>query len=133
MPATRRPWLAGAASARSRGADAAGDQAGGALAALGDPGLPDQLGRLDDLDFDGADLAAQRFGFIKVNAHMLHEYADHNSVANLRGNLSRLGIDLIVEKIESEDILTDLRQLGITYGQGFLFGEPRAARIQNDR
>ncbi|MEC7515242.1 MAG: EAL domain-containing protein, partial [Pseudomonadota bacterium] len=91
------------------------------------------LDRVSHLDFDGADLAGQRFGFIKVNAHMLHEYADHNSVANLRGNLSRHGIDLIVEKIESEDMLADLRQLGITYGQGFLFGEPRAARIQNDR
>ena len=91
------------------------------------------LDRVSHFDFDGADLAAQRFGFIKVNAHMLHEYADHNSVANLRGNLSRHGIDLIVEKIESEDMLADLRQLGITYGQGFLFGEPRAARIQNDR
>ena len=58
---------------------------------------------------------------------MLHEYADHTSVANLRGNLSRHGIDLIVEKIESEDMLADLRQLGIPTARGFCL-ESRAPR-----
>ena len=46
------------------------------------------LDRVTHLNFDGADLAAQRFRFIKVNAHMLHEYADHNAVATLRGTIA---------------------------------------------
>jgi cyclic-di-GMP phosphodiesterase TipF (flagellum assembly factor) len=34
-------------------------------------------------------------------------------------------MDLIVEKIETEEMLLDLLELKIDFGQGYLFGEPR--------
>ena len=40
--------------------------------------------------------------------------------------LDRTGIDLIISKIETETQLRNLLDLNIDYGQGFLFGEPRA-------
>jgi cyclic-di-GMP phosphodiesterase TipF (flagellum assembly factor) len=34
----------------------------------------------------------------------------------------------VVEKIESEAMLVELLDLGIDYGQGYLFGEPRLSK-----
>jgi cyclic-di-GMP phosphodiesterase TipF (flagellum assembly factor) len=42
--------------------------------------------------------------------------------------LDRNGIDLIVEKIETQDQLVELLDLGIYFAQGYLFGEPRLSR-----
>ena len=41
------------------------------------------------------------------------------------GALDRSAVDLIVEKIESEEMLLDLLELKVDFGQGYLFGEPR--------
>jgi cyclic-di-GMP phosphodiesterase TipF (flagellum assembly factor) len=43
----------------------------------------------------------------------------------LKGALDREAMDLIVEKIETEEMLLDLLDLNIDFGQGYLFGEPR--------
>ena len=40
----------------------------------------------------------------------------------------RYGVELIAEKIESERHVVDILELNIGYGQGNLFGEPRAIR-----
>ena len=42
-----------------------------------------------------------------------------------KGALDRHAMDLIVEKIESEDMLLDLLDLRVDFCQGYLFGEPR--------
>ena len=42
--------------------------------------------------------------------------------------LDRNAIDLIVERIESEETLVELLDYNIDLGQGYLFGEPRPAR-----
>jgi cyclic-di-GMP phosphodiesterase TipF (flagellum assembly factor) len=40
----------------------------------------------------------------------------------------RYGIEVICEKIESERQVVDILELDIGFGQGHLFGEPRAIR-----
>ena len=46
----------------------------------------------------------------------------------LRTDLDRVGVDLIVEKIESEQTLLKLLDHNIDFGQGYLFGEPRISK-----
>ena len=50
------------------------------------------------------------------------------AVEDIKRIADRHGMDMIVEKIESEQQLLDLLDLRIDYGQGYLFGEPRLAR-----
>ena len=50
------------------------------------------------------------------------------AIEDIKRVADRHGIDMIVEKIESEDELLELLDLRIDYGQGYLFGEPRLAR-----
>ena len=42
--------------------------------------------------------------------------------------LRRYGVDLIVEKVEAERQVVDILELDARYGQGHLFGEPRAIK-----
>jgi cyclic-di-GMP phosphodiesterase TipF (flagellum assembly factor) len=60
---------------------------------------------------------------------MLHELARGDDpqldMRRFKGALDRCAMDLIVEKIETDDMLLDLLDLKIDYGQGYLFGEPR--------
>jgi cyclic-di-GMP phosphodiesterase TipF (flagellum assembly factor) len=89
------------------------------------------LDRVVDLNLDLPRLAAQGFKFIKINAHLLHEMARGEDpeldMRRLKGALDRVAMDLIVEKIETEDMLLDLLDLNIDYGQGYYLGEPRRA------
>ncbi|MSO89425.1 MAG: EAL domain-containing protein [Rhodospirillaceae bacterium] len=49
-------------------------------------------------------------------------------VLALKAALDRHGIDLIVEKVESEKTLVELLDFQIDFGQGYLFGEPRVSK-----
>ena len=40
----------------------------------------------------------------------------------------RYGVEIVAEKVESERQIVDILELDIAYGQGHLFGEPRAIR-----
>jgi cyclic-di-GMP phosphodiesterase TipF (flagellum assembly factor) len=44
--------------------------------------------------------------------------------------LARSGIDLIAEKIESENMVVDLLDFDVRFGQGFLFSAPRPVRAE---
>jgi cyclic-di-GMP phosphodiesterase TipF (flagellum assembly factor) len=87
------------------------------------------MDQVTDMDLDLEDLAGQGFRYIKVGAHMLHELARGDDpvldMRALKGALDRNAMDLIVEKIESEDMLLDMLELRVDFGQGYLFGEPR--------
>lgn len=87
------------------------------------------LDQVHDLDLDLEELARQGFRYVKVNAHLLHEMARGDDpvldMRSFKGALDRNAMDLIVEKIESEDMLLDLLELKVDFGQGYLFGEPR--------
>ena len=81
------------------------------------------------LNLDYAELARQHFKFVKIDAMtVMNELQSEDSQIapeDVKRMIERHGIDLIVEKIESEPMLLDLLDLRIDFGQGYLFGEPR--------
>ena len=87
------------------------------------------MDQLKDLDFDLSNLFGKGFKFIKIDAHLLHEIAKGDdapiNMNSLKGAMDRQAMDLIVEKIETEEMLLELLDLKIDFGQGYLFGEPR--------
>ena len=99
------------------------------LARLGFRFSMDQVTHLN-LDLDA--LGARHFRFIKLDAAKLLEHTrsetERLDMRAFKRALDRNGIDLIVEKIETEPMVLELLDLPIDYGQGFLFGEPRQAK-----
>ena len=93
------------------------------------------LDQLHQLNVDLPKLASQGFKFIKIDAHLLHEMARGDTpnlnMRALKGALDRVAMDLIVEKIENEEMLKDLLDLQIDFGQGYLFGAPKSATAAN--
>ncbi|MGQ0664452.1 MAG: EAL domain-containing protein [Pseudomonadota bacterium] len=77
-------------------------------------------------------LAGRHFRFIKIEAaRLLAETRAEQRRLDMRAfkdTLDRHGMDLVVEKIESEQILVELLDLPIDFGQGYLFGLPRPSR-----
>jgi len=86
-----------------------------------------------DLDLDVDALAERQFRFIKVDAQMLlHATRDAQprlDLRRLKAALDRNRIDLIVERIEDEATLRELLDYPLDFGQGYLFGEPRLAKL----
>lgn len=103
----------------------------GRLAAMGFRFSMDQVA---SLNLDYRMLARQHFRFVKIEAEtLLREVGDasaplNKDVRDLKRTLERHGVDLIVEKIESEPMLLELLDYHIDFGQGYLFGEPRLSR-----
>ncbi len=101
------------------------------LAAMGFRFSMDQVASLS-LDYDA--LAERHFKFVKIDARTLIEEFDAPTsrldidVVDLKRTLERHGIDLIVEKIESEPVLLNVLDLHVDFGQGFLFGEPKVGQ-----
>jgi cyclic-di-GMP phosphodiesterase TipF (flagellum assembly factor) len=112
------------------------------MAKLADLGFRFSLDKVSDLDLDFQDLARADVKFIKVTAEtLISQLAEENGRVTLRSlkdiaasdfaDLTRrYGVELIAEKIESERQVVDILELNIGYGQGNLFGEPRAIRDQ---
>ena len=101
------------------------------LAALQKAGYRFSMDGIRDLDLDIAIMAEKGFRSIKVDAAILLELIEAGRgsvVRSLKQNLDHHGIDLIVERIESEKVLLELLDFNIDYGQGFLFGEPRPSK-----
>lgn len=81
-----------------------------------------------DLAFDPAKLTARHVDLVKIPARALLGRPGEE-VARLRARMAQAEIDLVVEKIESDEQLVELLELGIDFGQGYLFGEPRPAKL----
>ena len=98
-----------------------------ALRRLANLGYRLSLDQVKNLNFDLKDLASLGFKFLKVDAaHLLNEVRSGAiDMGELRLTLDRSGIDLVIEKVETEDQLIDVLDCRPDYGQGFLFGEPR--------
>lgn len=97
----------------------------GGLARLGCRFSMDQV---KSLSFDFAFLEARFIRFVKADAALvlaaLKEPGGFQRLKRLKSELDAAGIDLIVEKIETDRQLLDLLDLEIDYGQGWLFGKP---------
>jgi cyclic-di-GMP phosphodiesterase TipF (flagellum assembly factor) len=110
------------------------------MAKLADLGFRFSLDKVVDLDLDFQDLARADVKFLKIGAEvLLSELLDVEGRAALRslrdlaaGDFAdltrRYGLEIIAEKVESERQVVDILELNIAYGQGNLFGEPRAIR-----
>jgi cyclic-di-GMP phosphodiesterase, flagellum assembly factor TipF len=99
------------------------------LQRLSSLGFKFSVDKVGQFDLDLPKLASQGFKYVKIDAHLLHEMARGDpprlNMRALKGALDREAMDLIVEKIETEEMLLDLLDLNIDFGQGYLFGEPR--------
>ncbi|HEY4135300.1 MAG TPA: EAL domain-containing protein [Alphaproteobacteria bacterium] len=101
------------------------------LYALARLGFYFSMDRVQRLDLDPQELAKRHFKFIKVDAANLLA-AGEKDMRQLKRDLDRSGIDMIVSKIENESELVELLDHNIDFGQGYLFGEPRLSKGDNN-
>ncbi len=87
--------------------------------------------QIDSLDIRPAVLARAQVGFVKISATVLAANRSLTESARFKSELDRFGIQIIATHIEDERTVIDVLELGIEYGQGYLFGAPRQARIDN--
>jgi cyclic-di-GMP phosphodiesterase TipF (flagellum assembly factor) len=89
------------------------------------------MDQVRSLAFDFAELEARRIRFIKVDAAtILAEMTAGGGLRRMKRMKAAMdgnGIDLIVEKIETEEQIVNLLDLEIDYGQGYLLGKPVAS------
>jgi cyclic-di-GMP phosphodiesterase, flagellum assembly factor TipF len=104
------------------------------LAALASRGFRFSMDDVSDLRLEPGDLGERGFRFLKVPAELL---LDRSRVTisdihpeDLSGLLSRFGVELIAEKLESEAVVVDLLDYDVRYGQGLLFSPPRPVRAE---
>jgi cyclic-di-GMP phosphodiesterase TipF (flagellum assembly factor) len=108
---------------------------------LADLGFRFSIDKVTQLDLDFRELQRAEVKFIKIGAETLVRQLEgaedgRLSLGPLRdihasdfASLARrYGAELIAEKIEHERQVIDVLELDISYGQGHLFGEPRAIR-----
>ena len=107
---------------------------------LAELGFRFSVDKVTDLDFDLQDFARSDVRFVKVGAQMLLdqlvEIEDRlvlRSMPDLAAEdfsalTRRYGMQLVAEKVENERQVVDILELDIPYGQGHLFGQPRAIR-----
>lgn len=101
------------------------------LVRLAGLGFRFSMDQVTHFDFDPYALGQRNFRFIKIEAHRLLPSVsgkEQVAVGPLKRRFDLAGLDLVVEKIESEAMLVELLELGIDYGQGYLFGEPRLSK-----
>ena len=110
------------------------------MAKLADLGFRFSLDKVTDLDLDFQDLARADVKFLKIGAEVLLsqllEVDGRLALKSLKdldaadfANLTRrYGVEVVAEKVETERQVVDILELNIGYGQGNLFGEPRAIR-----
>lgn len=110
------------------------------MARLASLGFSFSLDKVVDLDIDFQDLARADVRYLKVAAQMmLNELEEQDgklviaslpdlNAADFASLTRRYGIEVIVEKVEAEKQVAEILDLDIGYGQGNLFGEPRAIR-----
>jgi cyclic-di-GMP phosphodiesterase TipF (flagellum assembly factor) len=73
-------------------------------------------------------LEQRHIRFVKIDAPLLMEeirsLGGLQRMRRLKNEFDHHGIDLVVEKIETEHQLLELLDVDIDYGQGYLFGKP---------
>jgi cyclic-di-GMP phosphodiesterase TipF (flagellum assembly factor) len=103
------------------------------LATLAELGFRFSMDHVTDLRVEPRELAERGFRFIKVPASLLLSRAAATGdihPADFSDLLGRYGIDLIAERIESENTVVDLLDYDVRFGQGFLFSPPRPVRAE---
>ncbi len=88
------------------------------------------MDHVQHLGLDLGQMTSRNFSFVKVSAVTLLKHAGNGGkhLRAFREELRRNKIELIVEKVETEEQLLDLLDLDMPLAQGFLFGQPRLCR-----
>lgn len=109
-----------------------GDAVRQQLGRLSRLGFHFSMDQVEHLDLDPMTLGDLRFRYVKVPARLLiHDPRQSGAQVDpqdLKDLLSRADIELIVDKIETENEVVEVLDFDPIYGQGFLFGEPRPIR-----
>ncbi len=100
----------------------------GILSQLARLGFHFSMDQVTNLDIDVEMLLRHEFRFVKLDRATVLDPAQSVRVKELRRRFAAEGIDLIVEKIETENQLIEILDTGFDFGQGYLFGEPRLSR-----
>jgi cyclic-di-GMP phosphodiesterase, flagellum assembly factor TipF len=104
------------------------------LAALAERGFRFSMDNLTDLRVEPREMTERGFRFVKAPATLLLNRVGVSSSdihpADFSDLLGRFGIDLIAERIESENTVVDLLDYDVRFGQGFLFSPPRPVRAE---
>ena len=119
------------------------------MARLSELGFALSMDRVSHLQFDLVAMKARNFRYVKVAADLLIETLRSNDADEDEGEsgrraiadqpfdiqaedfkelLTRYGVDLIAEKLESESQIVEVLDLAVDFGQGYLFGAPRPTR-----
>ena len=111
------------------------------MAKLADLGFRFSIDKVNQFDLDFRELQRSDVKFIKISAATLTDQLQNPDDGRLSlgpmrdlhpsdfASLARrYGAEIIAEKIEEERQVIDVLELDIGYGQGHLFGEPRAIR-----
>lgn len=111
-----------------------------AMAKLVDLGFRFSIDRITDAEIDLPDLERSGVRYAKIPARILvDEYVNRSvrpksaitreiAAADIAAVYQRYGIDIIAERIENEDAVIEVLDLDVPYGQGHLFGAPRAIK-----
>jgi len=114
--------------------NAAGPLEAESFLALREHGFRFSMDHVTNLDFDLKQLARFGFRFVKVDANILlyggEQLGAQIHAADLSKLLARNGMQLIAEKIESEQTVIELLDFDVAFGQGYLFSEPRPVRSE---
>ena len=111
-----------------------------AMSKLVDLGFRFSIDRVTNTEIDLPDLERSGVRYVKVAAGVLTDQIVHRGMrprsaitreiaaADIDAVFQRYGIDLIAERIESEDTVLEVLDLDVPFAQGHLFGAPRAIK-----
>lgn len=111
-----------------------------AMGKLVDLGFRFSIDRVTNTEIDLPDLERSGVRYVKVAASTLVEQIVRRGLrprsaitreiaaSDIAAVFQRYGVDLIAERIESEDTVLEVLDLDAPYGQGHLFGAPRAIK-----
>jgi cyclic-di-GMP phosphodiesterase TipF (flagellum assembly factor) len=110
------------------------------MAKLVDLGFRFSIDKVTDIEIDLPDLERTGVRYFKIAGRTLAEQLIRDGVRpksalvreiaaqDVAAVFSRYGIDLIAERIESEELVLEALDLDVPYAQGHLFGAPRAIK-----
>jgi cyclic-di-GMP phosphodiesterase, flagellum assembly factor TipF len=111
-----------------------------AMAKMVDLGFRFSIDRVTNTEIDLPDLERSGVRYVKISATTISEQivtrglrprsaiTREIAAADIAAVFQRYGIDMIAERIESEDTVLEVLDLDIPFGQGHLFGAPRAIK-----
>lgn len=111
-----------------------------AMAKLVDLGFRFSIDKVTSAEIDLSDLERSGVRYVKIPVRVLTDQVIRGGVrpksaitreiaaADISAVFQRYGVDLIAERIESEELVLEALDVDAPYGQGHLFGAPRAIK-----